>query len=1027
MRVFCTYFDRNYLVRALALVQSLRQHAGAFRLYAVCHDELSRTILSTLDLPEVVPVPMHALEAHDPALLATKADRTAVEYYWTCTPTIILRLLERHPELDTLTYLDSDLYFFSSPEPLFDELAGHAALIHEHRFMPRLAHLEAESGRFNVGLLIFRNNDAAHAILRSWRAQCLDWCYYRAEDGKMGDQGYLTDWPDRFPEVGIIQHPGAGIAPWNHEAYRFAIRPDAQLCVNGVPLLFYHFHALTLLHPQIVLPAKHAVYRLSEDVLRRCYAPYLDALTAATATVQRILPSFTFGVDPSAPVPTATALVGGREHVPALQAKLPTYRPVALSDRWTALLPPLPDPPSATSSPDLDTSAASPSRFQGDGASDAPSSPPRLTKVALPETLDPDLPPSEDGLLRWLHRRPITNGIRTAFVVGAYLFQEHRLLDTLFPNLERIVLIEPLPPVADFLRESTKDDARIQVIPVALGGYNGSASFHVTDNRGASSSLLPLGAHKDVFPHVDVSGTIPVEVRTLDQLLAEHDLPAPDLLLLDVQGAEHAILASLSPPLRDAIQLIYTEASTEALYLGARPLSDLQTLLHPSFQSVSFLPLAPHTPMHGNALFVRTDLTTMIADMTRTPAVSEREARPPAAGGPYRVSALVSTYNAEAFIQGCLDDLVSQTLFARGELEIIVVDACSEEQEQAVVEAFQEQYGHIVYVRPARREPLYASWNRAIRLAQGRYVTNANTDDRHRPDALERLADHLDEHPEVALAYADSLITTEPHETFMDTSARFRFAWPAYSYEELERRCFVGPHPMWRRSLHDRYGYFREDLVSAADYEFWLRIGKTESFARYPDVLGLYYHNTEGLQYGDPVSVRETQQILDEYGITARGVERVSTPRLSVSPEERARFQAMAHSASPGTMALLDVVRAFAQQAEAGDWAAAERIVRQGLEHLPEASYLWVLLAMSLRLQNQMEAAVQAILRSFEIEETPDALYELLNISLATDNLDEAHETAAELKTRFPEWTERVLGTLQEDAGQPPYAEATVS
>lgn len=56
-----------------------------------------------------------------------------------------------------------------------------------------------------------------------------------------------------------------------------------------------------------------------------------------------------------------------------------------------------------------------------------------------------------------------------------------------------------------------------------------------------------------------------------------------------------------------------------------------------------------------------------------------------------KVSAIVSTYNSERFIQGCLEDLVNQTLYEKGELEIIVVDSGSEQNERAIVEKFQQR------------------------------------------------------------------------------------------------------------------------------------------------------------------------------------------------------------------------------------------------------------------------------------------------------------------------------------------------
>lgn len=114
-RYFCTLADRNYLVRGLALIESLRRHEkGDYTLYFVCLDELTRTVLTALRLPNVVPIALHEIEAGDERLLATRKDRTLVEYYWTLSPTIIQWIINHHPQIDVLTYLDADLFLFSS-------------------------------------------------------------------------------------------------------------------------------------------------------------------------------------------------------------------------------------------------------------------------------------------------------------------------------------------------------------------------------------------------------------------------------------------------------------------------------------------------------------------------------------------------------------------------------------------------------------------------------------------------------------------------------------------------------------------------------------------------------------------------------------------------------------------------------------------------------------------------------------------------------------------------------------------------
>ena len=118
------------------------------------------------------------------------------------------------------------------------------------------------------------------------------------------------------------------------------------------------------------------------------------------------------------------------------------------------------------------------------------------------------------------------------------------------------------------------------------------------------------------------------------------------------------------------------------------------------------------------------------------------------------LSAIVSTYNSERFLRGCLEDLERQTI--ANELEIVVVDSASQEDEGAIVKEFQERYSNLVYIRTQERETLYRAWNRGIKAASGKYVTNANVDDRHRADAMEILVQTLEENPDVTLVYADS-------------------------------------------------------------------------------------------------------------------------------------------------------------------------------------------------------------------------------------------------------------------------------
>lgn len=296
MRYYCTYFDKGYLVRAVALHQSLMRHESEpFTLYAVCLDELTHVLLNRLGLPGVVPVPLHEIEVGDEELRQARLNRDLVEYFWTLTPTVILRLLEKNPKIDAITYLDADLYFFSSPEPIFQEFAGHSVLIHEHRFQASFKSA-IEFGRFNVGLLCFRNNQQGRTVLNWWRDRCNEWCYCRLEDGRYGDQLYLDSWPEQFEGVGILEHIGAGVAPWNNLQYEYARDAYGRVAVNGLPLIFYHFHGVQFRHPSYVVLSKLPAHKFTDQIIRFCYLPYVMALHQAIDAIRAIMPGFDFGL-----------------------------------------------------------------------------------------------------------------------------------------------------------------------------------------------------------------------------------------------------------------------------------------------------------------------------------------------------------------------------------------------------------------------------------------------------------------------------------------------------------------------------------------------------------------------------------------------------------------------------------------------------------------------------------------------------------------------------------------------------------
>lgn len=232
-----------------------------------------------------------------------------------------------------------------------------------------------------------------------------------------------------------------------------------------------------------------------------------------------------------------------------------------------------------------------------------------------------------------------------------------------------------------------------------------------------------------------------------------------------------------------------------------------------------------------------------------------------------RVTAFVSAYNSANWLRGRINNLIEQTLFGRGALEIVVVNSGSKDETATILKSYLP-LGSAFKIITTQREGIYSAWNRGIKLASGNYVTNANADDKLHSQALERLADILDDGADVA--YGDSWVTDTPYEAFHDFPkcrrapyANGRMFWGAFSPERLKQADIIGACPMWRKSLHEQYGYFDESYLLSADYEMWLRLSaRGVKFQNVPEFMSMVYFGNNATPANQEQSNMEARRAL---------------------------------------------------------------------------------------------------------------------------------------------------------------------
>lgn len=237
---FCTYFDHRYLPRGMVMLESLHTHCPQAHIHVLCLSEQCYAALSTLAYPYVSLLRLADLEAADPQLAATKNTRSLVEYYFTITPCLPWHLLTRDDAIKEITYLDADMMFFSSPEPIFEEAAGASVIITPHRFSKNLKDRECY-GLYNVSWLTFTKTSDGLECLNWYRDACLAWCNDKLEKDRFADQKYLNIFPQRFHRVHIMECRGGGVAPWNLADATIEWRRSGPH-INDSKIIFYHAH-----------------------------------------------------------------------------------------------------------------------------------------------------------------------------------------------------------------------------------------------------------------------------------------------------------------------------------------------------------------------------------------------------------------------------------------------------------------------------------------------------------------------------------------------------------------------------------------------------------------------------------------------------------------------------------------------------------------------------------------------------------------------------------------------------------------
>lgn len=160
----------------------------------------------------------------------------------------------------------------------------------------------------------------------------------------------------------------------------------------------------------------------------------------------------------------------------------------------------------------------------------------------------------------------LNNNAEVIFDIGANKGLTTNEYLRLFPTAQ-IYAFEPFQDHFPLWKEITQKNSSVHFIPKGVSEISGSVSFNVNNNTDTNSILdtIKIGATSDINCKTIRKETI--EVTSIDEFCITNNIAAIDILKIDTQGSELAILKGMTALLENKkVKLIFTETYFKQQY-----------------------------------------------------------------------------------------------------------------------------------------------------------------------------------------------------------------------------------------------------------------------------------------------------------------------------------------------------------------------------------------------------------------------------------------------------------------------------
>jgi glycosyltransferase involved in cell wall biosynthesis len=210
------------------------------------------------------------------------------------------------------------------------------------------------------------------------------------------------------------------------------------------------------------------------------------------------------------------------------------------------------------------------------------------------------------------------------------------------------------------------------------------------------------------------------------------------------------------------------------------------------------------------------------------------------------VSIITTSYNYGHYIGETIRSVLAQSY---SHWEMIISDDGSTDHSIEIIRSFED--ARITLITAERNRGAALAYRSALERCRGAYLMSLDSDDAIAPSQLERQVQFLEQHPDIDIlgTYIEEIDSTgatigEGHQARwfnQEIDLNDPSAW-------VERNHLCHSSVLMRRSVHDRLGTIRDDLIYTPDYELWMRcLLAGLRFAVLPERLTRYRVHTQNI------------------------------------------------------------------------------------------------------------------------------------------------------------------------------------